>query len=90
MTSSVNVQIINPQKYELLWTLSKVVPLLLTGSVFGLEDSSEDDGLSTSSGASDLDLESQNSSFHNFCRPLEDYGPRLSFLLHLNDKKWTI
>ena len=63
-------------------TLSQVLPLLLAGSVFGLEDSSEDEGLSTSSGA----LESQNSSFHNFCRPLEDYGPRLSCLLHANKK----
>ena len=63
-------------------TLSQVLPLLLAGLVFSLEDSSKDEGFSNSSGA----LESKNSSFHNFCRPLEDYGPRLSCLLHANKK----
>ena len=80
----------NCQSFKLQATLNQVLPLLLTGSVFGLKDSSEGLSLLALSGASN----SQSSSFHNFCRPLEDYGPRLSCLLYSNDiwilleKRW--
>ena len=79
-TCSVNSLDHKSPEIHVLSTLNQVLPLLLIGSVFGLKDSSDALDLLASPEAPN----SQNSSFHNFCRPLEDYGPRLSCLLYSN------